>query len=379
MMAIKLADAYADLGFDVHFFYFFGNVPTGSESSEIRYYKLKPFFMWGLDRGDSRNILEKVYLQVLDLINFIGSLLLVLSIRKKVGCPSIIHFNKIRGLSGFVFLWSKYILRSKVYYTAHDYEFFSPNAKSSAMSGFGAIYRKLKSPFLRFVDRFFCPSQYVLHVYKSCYPHLNNGNNLANFSFVEVELGADEEKKYKGGVLGYLGRLESIKGVEELCAAFIKSNCKKLVIGGGGSLADRIAEYSAEDQRIEFRGVLDEVGKKSFFHDIDFLVVPSVWEEVYGLVVVESFVNRVPVIVSDQGGLPELISSGISGEVLKLSEINNSDVFAFRLDSIFSRCVGEYESYQQGVDGVIVRDISSFVRDLSIYLSEDEVLYAQSF
>ena len=42
---------------------------------------------------------------------------------------------------------------------------------------------------------------------------------------------------------------------------------------------------------------------------IDVLFVPSLWNEPFGRVVLESIINRKPVIASDMGGIPELLSN----------------------------------------------------------------------
>lgn len=48
------------------------------------------------------------------------------------------------------------------------------------------------------------------------------------------------------------------------------------------------------------------LNKKTFFEKVDFLVVPSIWEEPFGRVIVESFSSNTPVIASNIGGIPEI-------------------------------------------------------------------------
>jgi len=43
------------------------------------------------------------------------------------------------------------------------------------------------------------------------------------------------------------------------------------------------------------------------------MVLPSEWYEMFPIVVLEALANRVPVIASALGGLPELIEMGITG------------------------------------------------------------------
>jgi glycosyltransferase involved in cell wall biosynthesis len=49
------------------------------------------------------------------------------------------------------------------------------------------------------------------------------------------------------------------------------------------------------------------------FESVDWLVVPSLWGEPFGRVVIEAFAHGVPVIASDGGAFPELIEHGKNG------------------------------------------------------------------
>jgi glycosyltransferase involved in cell wall biosynthesis len=51
------------------------------------------------------------------------------------------------------------------------------------------------------------------------------------------------------------------------------------------------------------------VSPADFLPTIDLLVVPSNWGEAFGLVAAEALSARVPVIVSDDGALPEVVGT----------------------------------------------------------------------
>jgi glycosyltransferase involved in cell wall biosynthesis len=46
-----------------------------------------------------------------------------------------------------------------------------------------------------------------------------------------------------------------------------------------------------------------------FFEMIDVLIVPSLWNEPFGRVVLESILHKKPVIASNMGGIPELLTN----------------------------------------------------------------------
>ena len=59
--------------------------------------------------------------------------------------------------------------------------------------------------------------------------------------------------------------------------------------------------------RVGFLGPLDTEALKSFDARIHALVVPSVWEEPAGLVLVEGALAGVPLVASRVGGIPEIV------------------------------------------------------------------------
>lgn len=60
---------------------------------------------------------------------------------------------------------------------------------------------------------------------------------------------------------------------------------------------------------VENLGIISKNEIKNFYNQIDLLVVPSLWHETFGLVVVEAITNNVPVICSDTVGAKDLIPS----------------------------------------------------------------------
>lgn len=62
------------------------------------------------------------------------------------------------------------------------------------------------------------------------------------------------------------------------------------------------------------------LGRRSDVHDIiaasDVVVVPSVWEEAFGLIIAEAMASGKPVIASRSGGIPELVEDGVTGHLV---------------------------------------------------------------
>jgi glycosyltransferase involved in cell wall biosynthesis len=118
-------------------------------------------------------------------------------------------------------------------------------------------------------------------------------------------------------VVGYLGRMENTKGIEVLldAAALLPQQQIEVLLGGKGGesyVRDLQARYATPN--IQFLGF---VKPADLFSRIDVLVVPSVWEEPLGRVIYEGYAHGIPSIVSNVGGMPEIVDSGRTGFVFQ--------------------------------------------------------------
>jgi glycosyltransferase involved in cell wall biosynthesis len=64
---------------------------------------------------------------------------------------------------------------------------------------------------------------------------------------------------------------------------------------------------------IEYRKHVRDDEINDILGQIDVLVFPSIWEEIFGLIGIECRTARVPVIGSNIGGIPEWLKDGESG------------------------------------------------------------------
>ena len=69
----------------------------------------------------------------------------------------------------------------------------------------------------------------------------------------------------------------------------------------------------AKNKNVKFMGVFDNKYIAKIFSDIDVLVCPSIWYENSPLVIHEAFIANIPLIVSNIGGMRELIKNEIEG------------------------------------------------------------------
>ena len=107
--------------------------------------------------------------------------------------------------------------------------------------------------------------------------------------------------------IGFLGTLVPAKGLDRLVDAFLglPPGAAELHIAGAGD-ADYEAllrDRSAQRSDVHWHGV---VRAEEFLPGLDLLVVPSLYHEPMGRVVIEAFAHGLPVIAASRGGIPEL-------------------------------------------------------------------------
>lgn len=122
--------------------------------------------------------------------------------------------------------------------------------------------------------------------------------------------------------IGFLGRLEPIKGPQILLEAAQRIGAGRVhvLLGGSGTPEyERALKGRYEPALATFLG---RVSPPLFFADVDILVAPSLVEEASGRVVHEAFGFGVPVVGVAAGGMPELIQEGITGFILPPGDVS---------------------------------------------------------
>jgi glycosyltransferase involved in cell wall biosynthesis len=126
-----------------------------------------------------------------------------------------------------------------------------------------------------------------------------------------------EKKLGKKVKLLFIGRIVRQKGVNMI--PNIARELKKCGIDyeinvlGDGPLLQKLKD-SSKGINVNYHGaVYDEKIKEKFFLNSDILLVPSLWEEPFGIVALEAMANGLPVIASDRGGLGEIIKNNEIG------------------------------------------------------------------
>ena len=117
-----------------------------------------------------------------------------------------------------------------------------------------------------------------------------------------------------GGAVLYVGRISPEKGVDTLLKAWRRMGAgRRLQIVGEGPQKLKLQRAFSKLDGVEWFGHLNIARAIELMKEAEVLVVPSVWHEPFGRVVVEGFATGLPAIVSRVGGLQHTVKAGKTG------------------------------------------------------------------
>ena len=117
----------------------------------------------------------------------------------------------------------------------------------------------------------------------------------------------------------YAGRLDAAKGVPVLMAGWDRYLAAAgrpgltLVIAGSGPLEDEVRAWAATRPSVRFTGQLDPDACAAAMAAARAVVLPSAWEETFGLAAVEAMALGVAPLAAGHGAFPELITDEVDG------------------------------------------------------------------
>jgi len=114
----------------------------------------------------------------------------------------------------------------------------------------------------------------------------------------------------------YIGRFSPDKGLPTLIDTWSKlpKEFQLHIVGDGAERAALEMEARRRQlHNVQFRGFLSREATLSELRGARVLVMPSLWYETFGLVIVEAFACGVPVVCSRLGAMAELVHDGANG------------------------------------------------------------------
>lgn len=167
------------------------------------------------------------------------------------------------------------------------------------------------------INVFHCPSINIF----------NSAKRLGFDNTVYIPLGIDEmflkePEKIDSNrpTLLYAGALAEQKGIQYLLPALkkVKETFSNILlrIAGRGHMLDYLSRTTKElglENNVEFCGFISRDKIRDFYLSGNIFLIPSIWQEQFGLVGPEALACKVPCIGTNVGGIPEWLHHGENG------------------------------------------------------------------
>lgn len=124
---------------------------------------------------------------------------------------------------------------------------------------------------------------------------------------------SEERLKSERPYFACVGRLEKIKGFQQVIGLMEKFPEADLRIAGHGGYMDQLKKQAEGMLNVRFEGMLEGDALRSLMKNSRAMVVPSLVPETFGYVVLESFAQGRPVIGRNLGALPEIVAASGGG------------------------------------------------------------------
>ncbi|MEQ1857441.1 MAG: glycosyltransferase family 4 protein [Longimicrobiales bacterium] len=139
----------------------------------------------------------------------------------------------------------------------------------------------------------------------------------------------------------FVGRLERIKGLDDVIPLFRNEKRADLLIAGDGEYAGTLRELARGIDNVHFLGRVkpDDLGR--YYRHARALIVPSVCYETFGIILIESFRQGTPVIARRLGPFPEIVERAGAGDLFETEDELRMAMNAFLGDDARRSRLGE--------------------------------------
>jgi len=118
----------------------------------------------------------------------------------------------------------------------------------------------------------------------------------------------------------FVGRLEIIKGLQTLIALWSRVTGIDLLVAGTGNYDRELRQMAAGNSNIKFLGALPQKKLGPLYYHALACLVPSVTYETFGIIMIEAFARKTPVIARALGAFPEVIDDSGGGYVYRTDD-----------------------------------------------------------
>ena len=181
-------------------------------------------------------------------------------------------------------------------------------------------YTGMLSREARHVDQFVSPSRFTARM------HADRGFPIPVAHLPYFIDTADDDWRNPGPrphdkpYILFVGRLEVIKGLQTVIPLWNQTRDVDLLIAGEGNYGEELRAMAAGNARIRFLGPMPQKQLGALYYHANAVLVPSITYETFGIIIIEAFARKTPVIVRDLGALPEAVEESGGGFIYKNDE-----------------------------------------------------------
>lgn len=267
-----------------------------------------------------REVVQSFQPHIIHFHNLIGLSLGMIDVAASFGAKTILTFHDHWG-----FCFKNTLLKQK-HRVCHDFSGCAECLPALTKETGVASHIRLRLDYLSWqlskVQQFISPSEYLASAYIQAgispqrIKAISNGIDISRFA----RIGRVKSEQIRFTFIGYMG---FHKGVHVLLEA-IKILVKQPDLGtswmvnmvGAGELLEELKKTISEQNLhpiVKVWGKVEHQEIDQIYAQTDVLVSPSVWPENEPVTILEAMATGIPVIGSQLGGIPELISHGESG------------------------------------------------------------------
>lgn len=243
--------------------------------------------------------------------------------------PAILTVRDYQLICNYGFcIWEKTKACNWYEYFKKDFSFYiknylkNPSTPLITLNLFFAVNSRLTKAFYKFfakrLNLLVCISKSQSEIYKkNGFKKVKVVYNSMQFSKIRF---VNKPKKQ----VVYAGRLTPGKGIDVLFEAlprvFNRFKDLKILIAGEGFLKERLkknAKKSGLDRNIDFLGKVKHDELLKIYSQSMLTIVPSIWPEPFGRVALESISAGTPAVVTNRGGLKEIVDDSLTGYIAK--------------------------------------------------------------
>ena len=227
--------------------------------------------------------------------------------RQHVPLVMTVHNFRLRCPNGYMFTEGKpcYRCEDGLYHNALLHNCFPSRGQAATYAAALWLHRFV----LRVQDKvtlFLTPSRFVSERVLSWGFDPRRVRVVRNFTDIAPHAGS------LGSYGMYVGRLSSEKGLDVMLRALARAGDPPFRIVGDGTVRPALEALTRELglTNTVFVGRVAPQRVSEFLEDARYAAMPSLWDEVAGIAALEAMAVGRPLLVTEKGGLPELIENG---------------------------------------------------------------------